>query len=74
MTTLTIRNIPDEVLSRIKEVAHYKATSMEQEVRELLKIRYADRTQILTRTRKRWTQLPQTTSEEVKRWKEEGRL
>ncbi|GEM_PF-1187917 len=64
MAALTIRNIPDEVLSHIKKVAHYKATSMEQEVREMLKIRYTDRTKILARARKRWTQLPETTSNE----------
>lgn len=73
MATLTIRNVPDDLVKRIKSVARSKGRSMEQELRELIKARYASRLQILARTRERWEKLPPVSSDEIGRWKEEGR-
>ena len=73
MATITIRNIPDDLVERIKSVANSKGRSMEQELRELLKTRYASRSHILIRARQRWEKLPPVTSEEIDGWKEEGR-
>ncbi len=73
MATITIRNIPDDLVERIKSVARGKGRSMEQELRELLKARYAHRSQILARTRERWEKLPPVTPQEIHGWKEEGR-
>ncbi len=73
MATITIRNIPDDLVKRIKEVARSRGYSMEQELRELLKVRYASRSQILARARERWEKLPSVGPEEISGWKEEGR-
>ena len=40
MATLTIRNVPEDVVARLKKVAANKGHSMEQEVRELLRTRF----------------------------------
>lgn len=47
MATLTIRNVPDEVVVRLKKVAANKGHSMEQELRELLKTRFPARDEVL---------------------------
>jgi antitoxin FitA len=43
MATLTIRNVPDELVNRIKLLAGQKGVSMEQEIRDLLQSRYEQR-------------------------------
>lgn len=73
MGTLTIRNLPNELIGRIKQSAQHKGVSMEQEVRELLQSRYASRKSILLRIRERWEDLPDTSSDEIQRWRVEGR-
>ena len=73
MGTLTVRNVPDEVIERVRTSAELNRRSMEQEVRELLRLRYGPRSEVLERIRNRWPELPQTGAREVKRWREEGR-
>jgi plasmid stability protein len=73
MATLTVRNLPDDVVKRLKEVAARNKRSMEQEVRELLQERFATRAEVLKRVRASWRTLPKTTAEEVNRWICEGR-
>lgn len=73
MATVTIRNLPDSVVQRIKQIASNKGHSMEQEVRELLENQYAEKAAILDEIRQSWKTLPVTTEEEVNAWKEEGR-
>lgn len=73
MPTLTIRNLPDDVVKRIKTLAATKGHSMEQEVRELLEIRYAPRCEVINCIRHRWPTLPETTSEEADGWRAVGR-
>jgi len=73
MGAITIRNLPDELVDRLKEVAQAHNRSMEQEVRELLEQRYAPKGEVLGRMRERWEELPQTDPDEVARWREEGR-
>lgn len=73
MPTLTIRHVPDAVIERLKAVAQSKGHSMEQEVRELLATRYATRTEITERIRKRWKALPHTSEAEVSAWRHIGR-
>ena len=74
MATITIRNVPEDLVHCITERARNKGRSMEQELRELLKTYYAGRYQILSRVRRRWEKLPPLSPEEVERWKEEERL
>ncbi len=46
MATLTIRNVPEDVVARLKKVAANKGYSMEQEVRELLRTRFPARDEV----------------------------
>ena len=73
MATLTIRNLPNEVVERLKEAAKRKGKSMEQEVRELLENRYRSRREILEQVEQRWKDLDSPEAEEVETWLEEGR-
>ncbi len=73
MSTLTIRKIPEGILDRLKAVANRKDRSMEQEVRELLKKKYATTPEVATRIRRRWKDLPKTTPAKVKTWRKIGR-
>ena len=73
MATLTIRNVPDEVVARLKKVAANKGHSMEQELRELLKTRYPARAEVLDRVEQRWETLPAVSAEEIDQWIAEAR-
>ena len=73
MATLTIRNVPDEVVARLKKVAANKGHSMEQELRELLKTRYPSRGEVLDRVEENWKNLPPVSAEEIDQWIAEAR-
>jgi plasmid stability protein len=73
MATITIRNLPDELIGRMKETAATHNRSMEQEVRELLERNYAPGEEVLNRVRERWQELPETAPEETDHWRDEGR-
>ncbi|HMB53081.1 MAG TPA: hypothetical protein VKU40_07190 [Thermoanaerobaculia bacterium] len=73
MATLTVRNVPEAVVDRIKRAADAGGRSMEAEVRELLGRRYGDRRELLARNEERWRRLPKATAEEIERWIGEGR-
>ena len=73
MATLTIRNVPDEVVAHLKKVAANKGHSMEQELRELLKTRYPSRAEVLDRVEQRWETLPPVSAEEIDQWIAEAR-
>ncbi|WP_263078321.1 stabilization protein [Endozoicomonas sp. Mp262] len=53
MATLTIRNLPDELVERLKLKASAAGRSMEQEVRELLEASYPEKQDTLDRIRHR---------------------
>ncbi|MFZ9890022.1 MAG: FitA-like ribbon-helix-helix domain-containing protein [Myxococcota bacterium] len=73
MATLTIRNLPDDTIDRLKEIAEARGVSMEQEVRDLLEQRYAPRTEVARRIRARWDRLPRTSAANVRSWRDQGR-
>ncbi len=73
MATITIRNVPDELVSRIKWLAGQKGISMEQEVRDLLQSRYVQRGAVIERIRQRWETLPIESKSQLQDWKEQGR-
>ena len=73
MATLTIRNLPDDLVDRLKEAAARRSRSMEQEVRELLEARYAPRDEVLSRIEERWRRHPTASGDEIRRWIHEGR-
>ncbi|MDF5713338.1 MAG: hypothetical protein PUP93_05485 [Rhizonema sp. NSF051] len=74
MATITIRNISDELVDRIKHLAGQKGISMEQEIRDLLQKRYGQRDDVLARIRQRAEALPTEPESRVQSWKSEGRL
>ena len=73
MATITIRNISDELVERIKRLAGQKGISMEQEVRDLLLKRYGQRDEVLARIRQRASSLPMEAETQVQAWKSVGR-
>jgi len=73
MATITVRNISNELLDRIKRLAEQKGISMEQEVRDLLQKRYGQRDEVFARIRRRAETLPMEVESRVQSWKSEGR-
>lgn len=73
MATITVRNVPDELVERIKRLAEQKGISMEQEVRDLLQSRYIQRDAVIKRIRQRSETLPVQTASQLQDWKEQGR-
>lgn len=73
MATITIRNVPDTLVSRIKKRARQHGRSMESEIRELLRAEYASRSEALARIKARWDELPAVEAAKVRQWREENR-
>lgn len=73
MATLTIRNVPNDVVERLKRAAGHNRRSMEQEVRQLLEQRYPDRGDLRDRIRERWKRFPAPRAEQIDEWIETGR-
>lgn len=73
MAAITIRNISEELVERIKFLAEQKGVSMEQEVRDLLQIRYGRRSDVLERIQCRSENLPFEQESNVQAWKNLGR-
>lgn len=76
MATLTIRNVPADVVQRVKEKAARHGRSMEQELRLHLEQAYRRREETLQRIEERWQQLPDSAKaspDEIEAWIREGR-
>lgn len=73
MATLTIRNLSEDLVSRLKKTAALHHRSMEQEVRELLQQRFVTRTEAMRRVREHWKSMPSTSVQEVNKWLKRGR-
>lgn len=74
MATLTIRNLPPDVVKRLKERAKRNGRSMEQEAREILGQRLAARGELLADMRVRWREIASPPSaSEVDKWIDMGR-
>ena len=73
MATLTIRNLPDELIERLKASAKAGNRSMEQEVRELLEARYQQKTDLIQAIKNSWKELPETSAKDMDAWRQEGR-
>jgi len=72
MATITIRNVPAQLVDRIKRLAEQKGVSREQEIRDLLQ-RYVQRGAAIDRICRRWDTLPVQTASQLQDWKEQGR-
>ncbi|MBO9480498.1 MULTISPECIES: hypothetical protein [Gammaproteobacteria] len=73
MATLTIRNLPDELIERLKASAKAGNRSMEQEVRELLEARYQQKSDLINAIKNSWKELPETPAKDMDTWRQEGR-
>ena len=73
MATLTIRNLPDDLVDRLKETAARHGRSMEQEVRLLLQTRYAERSELLEKVRGRWDGAVAPAPDDIDHWRQIGR-
>ena len=74
MRTLTVRNVPDEVLRALKEMARRNRRSMEQEVRHILEATTLDRLSACAQVEEAWgAQSRPTGKEEVDRWVKSSR-
>lgn len=73
MPTLTIRNLPERTIQRLKERARSHHRSMEQEVRDILEQNLRDRKDVLERIEARWANTPAPMRKEVDQWLAEAR-
>lgn len=73
MATLTVRNLSDDLVERIRRSASRGGRSMEGEVRRLLEERYGSRAEVLSRIEERWRRQPTATADEIDAWIAEGR-
>jgi plasmid stability protein len=74
MAAITIRNISDELVDRIKFLTEQKGVSMEQEVRDLLQTHYGNRLEVIARIRRRNETLPIEQESHVQAWQDTGRI
>ena len=69
MATITVRNLPDEVIEMIKNRARRNRRSMEQEVRSILSGVVHDRERAMMRIETLWAkQKRQIPREEIDEW------
>jgi plasmid stability protein len=74
MATLTIRNVPQRVVRRLKALAKRQNVSMEQAVRSLLEEQAGDRSAVLAEIERTWErQASRPTAAEIDTWIEVGR-
>jgi plasmid stability protein len=69
MATITVRNLPQHLVERLKQMARMNGRSMEQEVREILESCVRDRASVLKQIEESWKEQTRPTSaDEVDRW------
>jgi antitoxin FitA len=74
MSTITVRNIPEDVVQAIKALARANGLSMEQQVRMILKDQTLDRIAVMDHVHKLWGSfMEDITPAEIDDWVEEGR-
>lgn len=73
MATLTIRNVPEDMVERIKEKATGRGVSMEEEVRHVLRRQYPAREELIRQVRELWSRVAPVPHREIERLIREGR-
>jgi hypothetical protein len=74
MGTITIRNLPGDLIEKIKESAKRHNLSMEQEVREVLKNTYINKIEIIDLIINSWNDNFAPSPEEVEQWRNNRRF
>ena len=73
MATLTVRNLPDALALRLKQLAKEHDCSTEQEVRNILQEKLESRSDLLARITQRVETLPSAKAKDVAGWIANGR-
>ena len=73
MPAITIRNLPDDLVARVKATAASHGRSMEEDVRQLLQYRFRSKEDILQELPTQWKRRGQPAAEEIDAWIEAGR-
>ena len=73
MPTITIRNLPDKIIESVKESAVKHGMSMENEIRETLKIHYMIKKDVVQRVQDRKGIYPQPEAKDIQNWIDKGR-
>ena len=74
LATLTIRNVPQRIVRRLKALAKRRNTSMEQVVRDLLEEQAGDRSVVLDEIEAAWErQARRPNATDVEAWLATGR-
>ncbi len=73
MASLTVRDVPQAIVERLKAAAQRHQRSMSEELRHLLQTTYADRPTLVAAVRASWDTQPSATTAEIRQWREEGR-
>jgi hypothetical protein len=74
MATLTIRNLPPDLVRSLKELAQLHHRSMEQEVRELIELHVGDRLSAISQIESSWGSPAHSPSpDEIEAWIKMGR-
>ncbi len=72
MATLTIPDVPEDLVARVEAAAQRHQLSLTEEVRSVLEQRYPDRGQLLARIRRRWDRFPVPRAEQIDEWIDAG--
>ncbi len=74
MPTLTIRNVPSNVVKSLQAMARRRKRSMEQEIRELIQAHIAERRSVLDQIEESWKrQTRRAKAREIHDWISAGR-
>ena len=73
MGTITVRNLPESVIKKLKRRAGRNGHSMEQEVRDILTQETGDREEIFQRIKELRKKTGRVPGEQILQWIREGR-
>ncbi|MBN2440344.1 MAG: hypothetical protein JXJ04_03335 [Spirochaetales bacterium] len=73
MATITIRNLPEDLVKTIKSTAKKHGVSMEHEIRELLKSMFMQKKELLDLIRSQWDDSTTPSVHDVNKWRHMGR-
>jgi plasmid stability protein len=73
MATITIRNLPQDIVVNLKAQAAGNGRSMEQEVREILTFRLAPKNKVLDEIQTAWATFSPPSEQDVLEWIDSGR-
>jgi len=73
MPTITIRNLSDDIVNRMKASASRHGISMEKEIRKTLTTHYMIKEEVIQRIHDRQAKYPRPEAKDIEDWIEKGR-